>query len=65
MWPFKRKKKSEVNIESPDFITRQEIREEKQIEKIANKLKVVLENTKGEVVYVVVLIDPLVILSDH
>ncbi|MDR6999817.1 spore protease YyaC [Neobacillus niacini] len=52
MWPFEqRKKKSLEKLERPGLLSVPETTEEKEIEKIAKKLKVVLDNTKDEIIF--------------
>ncbi|MBI0579019.1 spore protease YyaC [Neobacillus cucumis] len=49
MWPFK--KKSLEKLERPDLLSVQETTEEREIEKVANRLKQVLESTNNEIIF--------------
>ncbi|MGG1401671.1 spore protease YyaC [Bacillus salipaludis] len=49
MWPFK--KKFLEKCERPDLLSVQETTEEREIEKMAKKLKLVLDSTKDEIIF--------------
>lgn len=51
MWPFESKNKRNVKIERSSYISVQETTEEKEIEKMANKLKEVISQTSKEIIF--------------
>lgn len=51
MWPFENRKKSKEKVERSNYISVQETTEEKEIEKMANKLKEVLCKTSKEIIF--------------